>query len=87
MPPPGTHGQRAFAQRYKLPFALLPDTNRTISLAYGAVQSKEQMAARMSVLIGKDGKIVWIDKQINPHTHGADVLARLQHKVESVTKG
>lgn len=73
----GERGQRAFAEHYKLPFVLVPDTNRKISMAYGAVQSKEQMAARMSVLVDKEGKVVWIDKQINPRTHGADVLAHL----------
>lgn len=74
----GPHGQRAFADEYKLPFALLPDTDRKICMVYGAVQSKEQMAARMSVFIDKDGKVTWIDKQINPRTHGADVLARIK---------
>lgn len=74
----GSRGQRAFAKHLKLPFPLLPDTNRKISLLFGAVQSKEQMAARMSVFIDKDGVVRWIDKQINPRTHGADVLARLQ---------
>ena len=77
-PAEGKKGQRAFAKELKLPFPLLPDVERKISIAYGAAQSKEQMAARMSVLIGKDGKIVWIDKQINPRTHGADVLKRLK---------
>ena len=74
----GPQGQRAFAEKYKLPFPLLPDTDRKISMAYGAAQSKEQMAARMSVLIGKDGKIIWIDKQLDPRTHGADVVKRLK---------
>lgn len=77
-PAEGPQGQRAFAQKLKLPFPLLPDTDRKISLAFGAVQSREQMAARMSVLIGKDGRVMWVDKQINPRTHGADVLKRLQ---------
>ena len=76
----GPHGQRAFAERYQLPFALLPDTERTICLLYGAVQSPAQRAARMSVLINREGKIVWIDKQVNPRTHGADVVARLQKR-------
>ena len=74
----GDDGQRSFSERYQLPFALLPDTEREVCLSYGAVQSKAQMAARMSVFIDKDGKIAWIDKQINPSTHGADVLRRLQ---------
>ncbi len=83
----GDDGQRAFAERYQLPFALLPDTQRDICMAYGAVQSKAQRAARMSVLIDKAGKIVWIDKQINPLTHGADVLKRLKDKSAEINEG
>jgi len=77
-PADGPKGARAFARALKLPFPLVPDTERKISLAFGAVHTREQVAARMSVLIGKDGRIRWIDKQINPRTHGADVLARLK---------
>ena len=44
----GPHGQRAFAERYQLPFALLPDTEREICLPHGAVRATSQMAARMS---------------------------------------
>ncbi len=74
----GEKGQRAFAKELKLPFPLLPDTERTISQSYGAAHTKEQMAARMSVLVSKNGTIEWVDKQIDPRTHGADVLARLK---------
>ncbi len=82
----GPKGQRAFAQHLKLPFPLLPDTDRKISLAFGAVQSKEQMAARMSVFIDKDGVVRWIDNQIDPRTHGKDVLARLQSETAPQTE-
>ena len=77
-PAEGEKGQRAFARELKLPFPLLPDVERKISLAYGAAQSKEQMAARMSILVSKRGAIEWVDKQIDPRTHGADVLARIK---------
>ena len=76
----GDDGQRAFSERYQLPFALLPDTEREVCLAYGAVQSKAQRAARISVFIDKDGKIAWIDKQIDPLTHGADVVKRVKEE-------
>ena len=76
----GDDGQRTFSERYKLPFALLPDTEREVCLAYGAVQSKSQRAARISVFINKDGKIAWIDKQVNPPTHGADVVKRVKEE-------
>lgn len=79
----GPRGQRAFAQHLKLPFPLIPDTDRKICFTFGAVQSKEQMAARLSVFIDKDGTVRWIDKQMNPRTHGADVLARLQREASA----
>ena len=74
----GEKGQRAFARELKLPFPLLPDVERKISLAYGAAHTQEQMAARISVLVSKNGTIEWVDKQIDPRSHGADVLARIQ---------
>ncbi len=46
----------------------------------GGFWSRERITARRWVLIGKDGRIQWIDKQINPHTHGADVLARFKRE-------
>jgi len=74
----GPHGQRAFAKYLRLPFVLVPDPDRKLCLQFGAVRTKEQIAARMSVLIDKTGQVLWIDKQISPRTHGADVLSRLQ---------
>lgn len=79
-PAEGEKGQRAFARHLKLPFPLLPDTRREISLLYGAVQSREQMAARMSIFIDTNGTVLWIDKQINPRTHGEDVLRQMQEQ-------
>lgn len=77
-PADGEKGQRAYAQYLKLPFDLLSDTGRNLSILYGAANSVNQMAARQSVLIDKNGIVRWIDKQVNPTTHGADVLAKMK---------
>lgn len=77
-PAEGKRGQKAFAQHLKLPYPLIPDTDRRICLLYATVQATNQMAARTSVLIDKSGKVRWIDKQIDPRTHGTDVLAKLR---------
>ena len=74
----GPKGQRAFRKYLRLPFPLLPDPDRRLCLLFGAVHTKEQMAARMSVLINRNGTIAWIDKQISPRTHGQDVLAKVR---------
>jgi len=77
-PAEGKRGQRAFSQHLRLPYPLIPDTKRQICLLYATVQSANQMAARTSVLIDKEGKVRWIDKQIDPRTHGTDVLSKLR---------
>lgn len=40
----------------------------------------------MSVFIDKDGVVRWIDNQIDPRTHGKDVLARLQSETAPQTE-
>lgn len=77
-PAEGEKGQRAFAEFLKLPFPLLPDIGRNLSILYGAAQSPNQTSSRMSVLIDKQGIVRWIDRQINPTTHGADVVVKVK---------
>jgi peroxiredoxin len=76
-PVDGDRGQRAYAEYLKAWFPLLPHTGRNLCLLYGVTQSSNHMATRMSVFICKDGIVKWIDKQINPKTHGADVMAEM----------
>ncbi len=78
VPAEGEKGQRAFAEFLKLPFPLLPDTGHNLSILYGAANSPNQTSARMSVLIDKQSIVRWIDKQINPTTHGLDVVAKVK---------
>ena len=74
----GTKGQRAFAHDLKLTFPLLPDTQRAITTLYGATKTPDDLAARQSVLIDKNGIVRWIDTDVKVQTHGADVLAKMQ---------
>lgn len=67
--------QTAFAAKLGLQFPLLPDTNRELSLLYGAVQNKNDMAARQSILIDKTGVVRWIDTDVHTQTHGVDALS------------
>ncbi|RZA16394.1 MAG: peroxiredoxin [Proteobacteria bacterium] len=80
-PAEGPQGQKAFAKFLKLPFPLIPDTDRKISKMFGAVQSEKQMALRMSVFVDKEGVVRWIDKQIDPRNHARDVLARYKAEI------
>jgi thioredoxin-dependent peroxiredoxin len=66
----------AFAEKYKFPFPLLCDTDRSVGIAYGAcADNKARYASRISVLIDEDGKIARVYDQVNPRDHPAQVLA------------
>ena len=56
----------------------MPDTGRNLWLLYGAANKPTDRAARMSVLIDKDGIVRHVDKSIRVFTYGADVLKRMQ---------
>ncbi len=46
--------------------------------AYGVLAYEGRAAARHTVYIGADGKIVYIDRDVTPSTAGEDVIARLE---------
>jgi peroxiredoxin len=70
--------QAAFAAKLGLQFPLLSDTDRKLSMLYGAAQDKTDLAARQSVLVDKTGVVRWIDRDVQVETHGADVLAKMR---------
>jgi thioredoxin-dependent peroxiredoxin len=49
---------RRFAEKYKFPFPLLCDTDRSIGTAYGAADStKDEYARRIAYVIDEEGKV------------------------------
>lgn len=76
-PAEGEKGQLAFTKQWGFTFPLIPDTSRQLSKLYGAVQNDDELAARMSVLLDKNGVVRWIDTDVHVQTHGADVLAKI----------
>jgi peroxiredoxin len=66
-----------FAQGLKLKFPILVDTDRQISLRYGAVQTVIEAPSRMSVLIDKAGIVRLIDTDVHVQTHGPDMLSKV----------
>lgn len=45
---------------------------------YGIYNADRKVPARATFYIGKDGKILHIDKSVKPASHGADIAARLK---------
>ena len=71
---------RRFAEKHKLNFPLLADTDGTVSRQYGALMDWQvfKMAKRVSFLIGPDGKIRHVYPQVDPENHAAEILERIK---------
>ncbi len=65
--------QKAFQEKYKLPFTLVADSDSKVADAFG-VPHKGVFAQRQSFLI-KDGKVAWTMPKASTDTHAKDVLA------------
>jgi thioredoxin-dependent peroxiredoxin len=69
---------RRFAESLELDYPILSDQGKDVARAYGVVTGDRTMASRWTFYIGKDGRILHIDKTVSPATHGADVIERLK---------
>lgn len=72
----GEDSHRAFAEKYSLPFLLLPDDKHEIAGRFGVPVSGGK-ARRVTFIIGPDGKIARVFPTVTPKGHGAEVLAAL----------
>lgn len=68
---------KAFAQSLAVDYPLLSDPTKAVASAYGVVDEDQPFAARWTFFIGLDGRIIHIDKQVNPATHGKVIAAKL----------
>jgi peroxiredoxin Q/BCP len=64
--------QKAFQEKYHLPFTLIADSDKHVIQAFG-VPTTMGFASRQSFLI-KDGKIVWRDLHASTKQQAADIL-------------
>ncbi len=69
-----------FAKKYKLPFTLLADENKSVVKKYGVWAKKKFMGReymgtlRTSFLIDRKGKVVKIYENVKPEIHAEEVL-------------
>jgi peroxiredoxin Q/BCP len=74
----GAAANKAFAEKFGFPYALLCDTERKLGVAYGACDSPSAgHARRISYLIDENGIIQHAFAKVDPATHAEDVLALL----------
>ena len=68
---------KTFAQNLGVDYPLLSDPTRAVAKAYGVVDEDQPFASRWTFYVGVDGRILYIDKQVNPTTAGKTVAAKL----------
>ncbi len=67
---------KGFAAEQKADFPLLSDPTKATAKAYGVLNAMG-VASRVTFVIGADGKIVAIDRNVNPATAAQDIAATL----------
>ena len=78
--PDSEASHKKFVAKYKLPFTLLTDTDRSISEAYNVWGEKKFMGRtymgvhRTTFLIDEKGKIKKIFEKVKPEAHASEVL-------------
>lgn len=73
--PPQTN--RRFAETHGADFPIL-GASPEVARAYGVIDNQQKWPRRWTFYIGKDGKILAIDKNVRPATHPADVARKLE---------
>ena len=80
----------AFAKKENADFPILADPTKETARKYGVLRSVGalgEVANRWTFYIGPDGKILNIDKKVNPAQSGADIVANLKNfKVPAAKK-
>jgi len=68
---------KSFCTSEGIPYTLLADTQKTMTTAYGDLIPGAGIAGRVTYIIGTDGKVAFVDKNVNGHlnTCGADWMA------------
>jgi thioredoxin-dependent peroxiredoxin len=73
----------AFAKKEEADFPILADPTKETARKYGVLADFSrfklgEVANRWTFYIGPDGKLLDIDKKVNPASSGADVTTRLK---------
>ncbi len=67
-----------FAKSLDLDYPILSDADKSVAKAYGVVTETRQVPFRWTFYIGKDGKILAVDKEVKAADDGATCAAKLK---------
>ena len=68
---------KEFAESLELDYPILSDPDGSVAKAFGIYNAERNAAARVTFIIGKDGKILDADSKVNVADHGSDVAKKL----------
>ena len=68
---------KKFAESVGADYPILSDPTGATAKAYGIYNAERNAAQRVTFIIGKDGKLAFIDKGVKTESHAADVAAKL----------
>lgn len=74
----GEKGNKAFAESLALDYPILSDPTTETAKAYGVLHPERLLAQRWTFFIGKDGKILHVDKEVKAGNHAQDIAAKLK---------
>ncbi len=66
-----------FAESLELDYPILSDPEREVVTDWGMIQPGGKNAPRWTVYVGKDGKVLEVDKSVSPRNHGDHIAAKL----------
>lgn len=67
----------AFAKDLDLDYPILSDPDKKVAKAYGVVHEGRELPERWTFIIGEDGKLKYVDRNVKAASHGEDIAARL----------
>ncbi len=68
---------KEFAESLDADFPLLSDPGKGVAIAYGVVTDERPVPFRWTYIIGPDGNVLHVDREVNPSTAGGDLVTHL----------
>ena len=72
----GAEKNKKFSESLELDYPILSDAKKDTATAYGVVSKLRPFPHRHTFYIGKDGKILAIDKKVSAGSAGADIATK-----------
>ncbi|HQU46232.1 MAG: peroxiredoxin, partial [Planctomycetia bacterium 21-64-5] len=68
---------KEFAESLGLDFPILSDPQKNVAKEYGVLRPDGGVTNRWTFYIGKNGKVLYVDKSVNTAEHGKDIAKKL----------